>query len=202
MSSQKVRVYRNYFISNQVALSAIQTTNSIYQRPYSNIVACFNVIAFSYESAVQSGVYPTLLLYNNTMYAAGGTSLFLNAGILDPEGPAGLNNTVFCNNTAAWLADHSDTNLLSAQYNLYFSNSITTGWEMFDAHPVHGDPQFVSTDPADALFLYPLAGSAADQPGWNGIPFLGALPPVPEPVILSVLVIASIILRRYVMLYH
>jgi hypothetical protein len=202
MSSQKARVYQNYFISNQVALSAVQTTNSIYQRPYSNVVACFNVIAFSSESAVQSGVYPTLLLYNNTIYATAGTSLFLNAGAQAPQGPAGLNNTVFCNNTAAWLADHNDTNLLSAEYNLYYSNAVTTGWDVFDTHPIYGDPLFVSTDPADALFLYPLAGSAADQAGWEGIPFIGALPPVPEPGILSALGIAGVILRRYVMKYH
>lgn len=202
MSSRKVRVYRNYFISNRVALSAIQTTNSIYQRLYSNIVACFNVIAFSSECAAQSGVYPSLLLYNNTIYATAGTGLFLNAGILDPHGLAGLNNNLFCNNSAAWLADHSDTNLLSAAYNLYFSNVVTTGWEVFDAHPIYGNPQFVSTDPDDALFLYPLAGSAADQSGWDGIPYIGALPPVPEPCILSMLVMASVILRRYVMQYH
>ena len=108
-----------------------------------------------------------------------------------------LNNNIFYGNNAAWLAAAGDTNKLSARFNLCFSNTVSTGWESFGLSPVFGDPQFASIDPADEWFLHPREGSAADQPGWGGVAFIGALPPIPEPVAVSLLIAVGIILRRW-----
>ena len=199
LSSQvKARVYDNWFFSNAWALAATEGTNSIYQRAYSNIVFCFNVVTWCSGDAFNSDIYPLLLIYNNSFYAGAGTACVLNATSFGYGGVAQLQNNIFYENGAAWLAAAGDTNALIVSNNLYYANTGATGWEMFGGGAVTLDPAFASLDSGNADFLRPLEFSpAANLSGlFGGVDYLGARAPIPEPV--GVLCVAALLaLRRH-----
>jgi hypothetical protein len=199
LSSQvKARICDNWFFSNAVAITAVEGTNAVYQRAYSNIVVCFNVVAWCTGDALESDIYPLLLAYNNTFYGNGGTGCVLDAAGYGYGGAAQLQNNIFMDNAATWFADSSDTNALIVSNNLYFANTFATGWELFGGGAVTDDPAFACTDLGCVDFLRPLEFSpAANLTGlFGGVDYLGARSPVPEPAVLLSLAAALLVRRR------
>lgn len=183
MSMQCARVAYNWFISNGIGVTAVETTNMLYKRAYDTIHVGYNVFAWCERDGIRGGIYSNVVYYNNTFYQCGGTGTVFDAGTMASYGNAALWNNIFYANGAAWVAREADTNLLSAAHNLYWDNAGQTGWEEFGMFAITADPAFVAVDLADAEFLSPLAGGPADVPGAGGAAFLGARAPVPEPML-------------------
>ncbi len=198
MSMQSAKILNNWFVSNGVGVTAVETTNAVYLRTYSNIVVCFNVFAWGGKDVIEGGIYPRLFYYNNTFYENAGTGVLFNAGVQELPGTGQLHNNLFYGNLAAWVANAGDTNRLIANNNLYYTNAIATGWESFGTSNVFDDPLLV-LDSADEYFLYLDPSSpAADRPaGYGGATFIGALPPIPEAFSMgAVLFACALALRR------
>ena len=196
MSMQCARVAFNWFISNGVGVTAVESTNGPYKRAYDTIEVGYNVFAWCREDGLRGGVYSNLVYYNNTFYGCGGTGVVFDAGSMASYGNAGLYNNILAVNGAAWTAQAADTNLLAAAFNVYWGNGGVTGWEGFGGNAVTADPAFVSVNMADADFLRPLAGGPADVPGYGGAAFLGARAPIPEPVMAGVWCLLWWVYRR------
>lgn len=196
MSMQCARVAYNWFISNGVGVTAVETTNGPYKRAYDTIQVGYNVFAWCGGDGIRGGVYSNLVYYNNTFYGCGGTGTVFDAGLLESYGGAGLYNNIMVGNSAAWTAREADTNLLAAAFNVYWGNAGATGWEMFGSNIITADPAFVSVNLADAEFLRPQADGPADVLGFGGAAFLGALAPVPEPAVAGVLAVLWCFYRR------
>lgn len=182
MPLQCARIADNTFTSNGVAITALQTNFWPYIRPYTNVVIAFNIFHATAGDAIKADNFDQLLVQNNTFYQNGGTGVNVNAAALGYHGTAGLHNNLLYENYAGFSADAADTNALIANNNLLYTNAVADPWDSFGTSNVYADPQFVSTDPLDPLFLAPLAGGPADnRPGHGGVNFIGAKAPVPEP---------------------
>jgi len=198
-AGKEAHIFGNWFVSNGVAIVAVADTNSVYQRAYRDIYVDHNIMAWCADAGCRGGVYPNLVYYNNTFYECGGTNVCFNAGVLGPEGPAQLQNNIFYNGMAAWIADVATTNMLIVSNNLYYAMAVATGWESFGGGIMTNPPDFASQTPGDPQFLYLSdASPAAHKTGlYGGATYLGALPPVPEPgVACAMLVLAGMAARR------
>ncbi len=198
LAGKEAHIFSNWFISNGVAVVAVADTNSVYQRAYRDIFVYHNVMAWCADAGCRGGVYPNLVYYNNTFYECGGTDVYCNAGVLGPEGPAGLYNNIFYNGIAAWVADMATTNMLVVSNNLYYAMAYATGWESFGGGVMTNPPDFASQTPGDPAFLYLSDSSpAAHLAGlYGGATYLGALPPVPEPGAACALVLLAVMVAR------
>ncbi|MCX7846645.1 MAG: hypothetical protein N2595_01225 [bacterium] len=197
MSMQCARVAYNWFISNDLGVTAVEMTNGPYKRAYDTIHVGYNVFAWCAQDGIRGGIYSNLVYYNNTFFACGGTGTLFNAGAFASYGKAGLYNNIFYANGAAWVADPADTNLLAAGHNMYWANAATTGWEAFGTPAYFTNPLFVSVDYGDpTLFLCPELNGPADVPGFGGATFLGARAPIPEPAAAVVACLLLLLPRR------
>lgn len=180
-TQKEAQLFNNWFVSNVVAIRAVDTTNSVYRRAYADIRVFHNVFLWCGQGVV-GGVYPRLVYYNNTFYESSGTGLLFNAGVLGPEGPSELHNNIFHRGLAAWSADWGTTNALVVSNNLYYGNVQATGFEAVGGVSYTNAPDFASESPGDPEFLYLSETSpAANLSGlYGGATYLGALPPVPE----------------------
>jgi len=198
LAGKEAHVFGNWFISNGAAVVAVADTNSVYQRAYRDIFVDHNVMAWCADAGCRGGVYPNLVYYNNTFYECGGTNVSFNAGVLGPDGPAELHNNIFYNGGAAWIADLATTNLLVVSNNLYNAMAAVTGWESFGGGAMTNPPDFASQTPGDPEFLYLSETSpAAHKTGlYGGATYLGALPAVPEPGTVCVIMLLAGMLQR------
>jgi hypothetical protein len=188
LAGKETHIFENWFVSNGVAVVAVADTNSVYQRAYRDMFVYHNVMAWCADAGCRGGVYPNLVYYNNTFYECGGTDVYFNAGVLGLEGPAALHNNIFYNGIAAWVANAAATNLLVVSNNLYYALVVATGWETFGGGALTNPPGFASQTPGDPDFLCLSENSpAAHKTGlYGGATYIGALPPVPEPGVLLV----------------
>ena len=196
MSLQFARIADNWFVSNAVAITAVQSNFWPYIRPYTNLFIAFNVFESCAGDAVQADNFNELIIQNNTFYQGGGTGAVLNAVDFDYHGTAQLHNNIFYDNGGAWIAAAEDTNALIAGNNLYYANP-ETGWEAFGTGSLTNvPPDFVSQTPGDPDFLRPNIGSPAAYRTnlFGGVTFLGALPPLPEPG--ALLALPLLLVRR------
>ncbi len=192
ISQAEAHIFGNYFISNDIAIRATATTNMVYQRRYTDIIVYHNVFAWNRYGGVDTGIYPKSQYFNNTFYANGGTNFSFAAAALEPEGTNIFHNNIFYGGQVAWISEPVTTNRLDVAHNLYFNMAYSNDWEAFGTDISLQDPVFYSEDATDALFLYLADNSPAAHLGtlFGGATYLGALPPVPEPIAGIALLIA------------